>query len=320
MMIRILYLITSTILYSSTFNIVPVDSFIVSNEWDNKDQNTNHLYRSLTGFLIQLVTDDNMNRFTDEELRLMILAVTMTQKISGSSKLFDGTSYSNHFIGVGSAALLTGLPAKYVIVALLHSLYLHRWPTEVTGDSTRDCVKRLYFREHFGSDIEDTLYRWVTTFGNGPWHTCGPTWVDMMNAGHFDQEDLMLLKVTLCDEVDEAISGDLWFSHNWKRRSEKFENSLLELARRSNNTIVYDLLHLSNSAVRSVYAHTGPPLPKDMTTTEDELFYKNPPPNYNLLNGNEKLIANIKKVITLSLPSKTHGLESYPQASLHIRK
>ena len=159
-------------------------------EW--KDSN-NHFANTITEFLLVLMNSEDV--YSEKDIELMVKALFLGHKAMSYARMWGGGTFHSHFISTGHCILKQKLPAEYVALTLVHSLYLQDWMDDSYNSKETQCHQRNYVREVLGAKTEEILYRYTVTYGNGPWHTCPTAWVEMFKHGLLDEIDQKIVQV-----------------------------------------------------------------------------------------------------------------------------
>ncbi|KAL3914736.1 MAG: hypothetical protein SGILL_005981 [Bacillariaceae sp.] len=172
--------------------------------------------------------------YSQEEFSMIEISAHVSLGIMEDIFLWSQGHQNTHFLGVGSCMIQARRPAAEVAFAMNHGLYLKTWREHAYHK--KDCDRRNYLRNLLGSEMERRLWLETGTSAHGPWKSCVRMWHQMLHKRDTSAVikkfiDRMPLEFQICDEIDEEIAGEVMIAGNWKRRSDDYFDTLVEIAR-----------------------------------------------------------------------------------------
>jgi hypothetical protein len=180
--------------------------------------------------------------YSDDDVRLILRSF---HTIFGfqNMRMYSGHSVLAHLLGTASCLVKLNRPAVEVATGLLHNIYLQKWHPDLGYNDATMCGRRNALASVVGSEVEQMVWQFIAQSGTGPWESC----VEVLNqlydrnasgrATKTEAADLatvlgaaLLPHVTICDELDEAMGGELTLGGNWKRRSAVHYDRVARLA------------------------------------------------------------------------------------------
>lgn len=209
--------------------------------------------RNPTDFRLQMAFARNHNDtdflYTEEEVK-QVLRGMYTMEGFMNQMLWSGSTAAQHFIGTASCLVQMKRPAMDVAHAVMHGMYLQEWknwPRKAYSHWGNTCAARNYLASIVGSDLETMLWQRTALHGTGPWANWYAVQRQLQllmqeDSPHYEKLSLQTqdrlknlmgntdLHMSICDEIEEYLSGDLVVAANWKRRDTEHWDRVAGLA------------------------------------------------------------------------------------------
>lgn len=188
-------------------------------------------------------------------LRMILRAMYTAPKALSIHRRHSDRSFESHLIGTASCAISAGLQPAMVAALGAHGLYIKTWSDSSLG-YRRDwtpCDIRPKVRQMIGHEAEHLLWVFTAITGHGPLENFMISLRDELrrNPHAFNEEDKQIILGALCDEFDEHVNGEQWWSTNFKRHTTAGYEAIVEIAKIFNNDF---LVHLGEATFRSTQA------------------------------------------------------------------
>jgi hypothetical protein len=204
-----------------------------------------------------ILTYGNASAYTNSNvLHAIMRALFNSHQTLYDHRLPSDRSFEAHAIGAASCGIHIGLSPLYVAGLLAHGIYIKRWSNQLLGwrKYWTPCELRRRTRILLGADIEEVIWLYTGLLGQGShpqyvrsWYNYAATY-----SNAFIGEDQQLLLMALCDEYEEHIGGEQWWSDNiGKNRGEEYFAQSIYLAENYGNK---HLVHIGWTAFNSTRA------------------------------------------------------------------
>ena len=210
--------------------------------------------------------------YSYEDLKVIIRSL-LTMRGFMNQGLWSGSPASMHFIGTGSCLVKMKQPALSVARGILHGMYLQRWRENLFDEYEDTCDYRMLLRRVIGSELEGSVWMDTGLFGNGPWSSCVSTYKNIFLENSKGSNDRLatfiehvtgVVQVSICDELEEVMGGEMFLSGNWKRRGSHFYEELKGLAK-TIGALAF-LPYINHAREMATFFSSSPePLTKDLT-------------------------------------------------------
>lgn len=226
------------------------------------DRNGNSVLPQTMSQFKSLVAADimkNPNSFyrNPQHLRMILQAMFYSPKILITHRRHSDRSFESHLIGSAGCAVAAGLN-PYAVAALgVHGLYIKHWSDKSKGwsETMLPCELRNKVRQFVDPGAEQFLWLFTGLLGHGPNENVMIGIYEKLKAdpNSFDDEDKQLILATLCDEFDEHISGEQWWSDNFKKRTQRGYEAMIDTARLLGNDFLVKLGQIAFHSTQALF-------------------------------------------------------------------
>eukprot|EP00035_Acanthoeca_spectabilis_P038695 m.55491 g.55491 ORF g.55491 m.55491 type:complete len:573 (+) comp9249_c0_seq2:138-1856(+) len=215
--------------------------------------------------------DPSQPLYSDNDVRLIMRAFHTVFGFQ-HMRLYSGHNALGHLIGTASCLVKLKRPAVEVAAGLLHNVYLQQWQPDLKLNAASACERRAALASVVGSQVERLVWQFVAQSGTGPWENCINVLTQLFeyklnNNQTAEQAEALadvlgsalLPHVSICDELDEVMGGELALASNWKRRSSAHYKRVAKLAAQIEEPQLVDLVKRAERMNFAFHEPTDPP-------------------------------------------------------------
>mmetsp|Transcript_11353 Transcript_11353/g.26182 ORF Transcript_11353/g.26182 Transcript_11353/m.26182 type:complete len:455 (+) Transcript_11353:88-1452(+) len=174
-----------------------------------------------------------LGRYTEADVGDMMRAVRASHDINEGFWRRSGKTSLNHGIGTGSCMLMSGAPAAYVSVAILHGAYFSYWKAYELAKPTHPawsedvCPRRRFLQKQVSVASERALWRYYTVYSGNPQPQDPALWHKLFDNNTLASMDKHFLLFDICDDVEQFQHDEQLLTNNDKNHNEVFKAKLL---------------------------------------------------------------------------------------------